>query len=347
MIEKEELLLLFFLSYICKKEIMINSVRNTVLSVLNKNNYGYISPSDFNLYAKQAQMELYEEYYSSYNKAVNMENQRLSGTDYADIVQPLAETLEVFMVSDYLYPVFNGLGTLTNKFYYPSLTTTGNEAYMMNRVAAYTSLLASGIASSVTQINFALYASPGTTFITDGIQPGDIVLNTTTHQSATVVTVVSQNYLGLDEDIFQVVSQGYRVYSANQYSDVEKVSNGKIGMLNMSMLTSPSLMFPAYTIDDSTITAYPSTVNGYGAIKATYFRYPKVPKWTYITLVNGEPAFDQSQPDYQDFEMPNEDEYKLAMKILQYCGVSIREQEVTQFAMAQEQHEQPSFSQQQ
>ena len=50
---------------------MINSVRNTVLSVLNKNNYGYISPSDFNLYAYQAQMELYEEYYSNYNKIIN------------------------------------------------------------------------------------------------------------------------------------------------------------------------------------------------------------------------------------------------------------------------------------
>ena len=29
---------------------MINSVRNTVLAIINKNNYGYISPSDFNLF---------------------------------------------------------------------------------------------------------------------------------------------------------------------------------------------------------------------------------------------------------------------------------------------------------
>jgi hypothetical protein len=64
-------------------------------------------------------------------------------------------------------------------------------------------------------------------------------------------------------------------------------------------------------------------------------------------LFGGEPSFDQSQPDYQDFELPLEDEYKLSMKILQYCGVSIRESEVTQFAMAQEQHQQPSFSQKQ
>ena len=55
---------------------MINSVRNTVLSILNKNNYGYISPSDFNLFAKQAQLEIFEEYFSKYNDIVNMQNVR-------------------------------------------------------------------------------------------------------------------------------------------------------------------------------------------------------------------------------------------------------------------------------
>ena len=43
--------------------VMINSVRNTVIAVLNKNNYGYISPSDFNLYAQQAQLELFMKYF--------------------------------------------------------------------------------------------------------------------------------------------------------------------------------------------------------------------------------------------------------------------------------------------
>ena len=42
-----------------------------------------------------------------------------------------------------------------------------------------------------------------------------------------------------------------------------------------------------------------------------------------------------------------EDEYKIIMKICQYCGISIREVEVVQFGIAQEQHEQPSFSMQQ
>eukprot|EP01052_Picozoa_sp_SAG31_P068817 SAG31_NODE_27627_length_423_cov_0.527778_1_plen_55_part_10 len=55
---------------------MINSVRNTVLAILNKNNYGYISPQDFNLFAKQAQLDIFEDYFYQYNYQLNKEKKR-------------------------------------------------------------------------------------------------------------------------------------------------------------------------------------------------------------------------------------------------------------------------------
>ena len=58
---------------------MINNVRNTVLAIINKNNYGYLSPQDFNLYAQQAQMDLFEDYFYQYNQYINRENARQSG----------------------------------------------------------------------------------------------------------------------------------------------------------------------------------------------------------------------------------------------------------------------------
>jgi hypothetical protein len=94
---------LFFLCIFVKTIFdMINEVRNTVLSVLNKNNYGYISPSDFNLFATNAQMEIFEDYFSNYNKAINMENTRSAGSDYAEIEGPIAETMETFLVAKFL-----------------------------------------------------------------------------------------------------------------------------------------------------------------------------------------------------------------------------------------------------
>ena len=75
---------------------MINDVRNTVLAILNKNNYGYLSPQDFNLYAQQAQMSLFEDYFYQYNQWINRENLRQSGTGYADIVKGLVEVIDSF-----------------------------------------------------------------------------------------------------------------------------------------------------------------------------------------------------------------------------------------------------------
>jgi hypothetical protein len=252
---------------------MINSVRNTVLSILNKNNYGYISPSDFNLYAKQAQMEFFEEYFSSYNKIINMENARMSGTQYADLKKVLEEAIEIFSVTSSLSQVAVG----QNRYYVPSVSTTGYDYYMINKVLCYD---ASGI---------------------------------------------TRTFMG----------------------EAEKVNHSKITMLNNSLLTAPTETYPAYIQEGGVMTVYPSTINLPNEVDAQYFRYPKDPKWTYITLGSGEPVFDQSQLDYQDFEVPIEDEYKLVMKILQYAGVSIREMAPVQFGVAQEQHEQPTFSQQQ
>jgi hypothetical protein len=242
---------------------MINSVRNTVLSILNKNNYGYISPSDFNLYSKQAQFEVFEEYFSEYNKTITMENARQSGTSYADLRKPIEEAMEVFAVTSTLTQV----APATNRFFLPSSTTTGFDYFMINKILCY------------------------------------------------------------DASVSPRVFKG----------EAEKVTHTHITMLITSNLTAPTEKYPAYTQEGGILTVYPSTINLPNEVDSNYFRYPKDPKWTYITLANGEPVFDQSQADYQDFEIPLEDEYKLVSKILQYAGMSIREIAAVQFGGAEEQ----------
>jgi hypothetical protein len=153
--------------------------------------------------------------------------------------------------------------------------------------------------------------------------------------------------LYIQDDIFTTVDDEFAIYSGSSYSEAEKVSNSKILMLQNSLLTAPSLIYPAYSNIGDAISLYPTSIQGYGAVKADYFRHPKTPKWTYTSLSGGEPIFDQSQPDYQDFELPAEDGYKLVTKMLEYCGIVIREIEVSQFGTAQQQHEQPTFSMQQ
>jgi hypothetical protein len=234
---------------------MINSVRNTVLAILNKNNYGYISPSDFNLFAKQAQMDIFEDYFTTYNYYISKQNARQSGTGYADIQKGIEEVIDYFSLEKDL------IHNAANKFFLPSPTTTGEDYYFINKV---------------------------------------LVIGTNTVEA-------------------------------------ENVSNKNITMLTNSLLTSPTELFPAYSQEGNFIYLYPNTINTQGNVRAQYIRYPKDPKWTYVSLSGGEPSFDQSQPDYQDFELPLDDENNLVNKILQYAGMSIREIQTVQFAQAEEQ----------
>jgi len=104
---------------------MINSVRNTVLAILNKNNYGYISPNDFNLYAKQAQLDLFEDLFYEYNYQLIKENARQSGTGYANISKGILETIDLFSVTAPLAHVANNTYTMPANY------------YLINKVLAY------------------------------------------------------------------------------------------------------------------------------------------------------------------------------------------------------------------
>ena len=109
----------------------INSVRNTVLAVCNKNNYGYISPSDFNLYAKQAQLDIFSEYIKLYNYYINMQNNRTAGSEMADLAEKAREDMEIFMdgeetlVFDSVYGVYSIFTPPTDVYDITLLTYTG------------------------------------------------------------------------------------------------------------------------------------------------------------------------------------------------------------------------------
>jgi len=135
---------------------MINSVRQTVLSILNKNNYGYISPSDFNLFAKQAQLEIFDGYFKELNQIINAENARMSGTDYADMNKGVREAIEVFSVTNNLVqdPVD------ANVFFTPSQTTTGDDYYLLNKVLLNLVEAEPVQHSKITLLNSSLLTAP-------------------------------------------------------------------------------------------------------------------------------------------------------------------------------------------
>jgi hypothetical protein len=306
---------------------MINSVRNTVFSVLNKNNYGYISPQDFNLFAKQAQLEIFENYFSDYNTSINKENARVSGSEYADMTKGIEESIDTFST------IRNFDQKAFNRYLTPSQLTTGDDYYLLNKVLAYTTFLKGGTNGTSPQ-PFTMIDSG----FAGVVSVGDIAVNLFTLEQ-TIITNVSNTILNLEDNIFPPTTgngKKYSIFKPENY-EAEKVTNSKISMLANSLLTAPTKTFPAYSLNTDSVTVLPKTINNPGQIFSQYIRYPKDPKWTYSTLTGGQPVFDQSQSDYQDFELPISDEVNLVIKILQYSGIQIREAQVVQFANLEEQ----------
>ena len=325
----------FFLLIFVKKKAMINSVRNTVLAILNKNNYGYISPSDFNLFAKQAQLDIFDEYFITYNNEINKQNGRVSGSGYADMKKNIEEVIDMFSITASLSKSSDNLYTV------PTTATTGSDYYLLNKVLIFSEVTSSGTTTGTSGNNTLIDSTA--TFQTNGVAPGDrvsVVISNGVVTNLKVVTVTSETELTVN--IAQLSSSGlsYAIYKeVNLKNEAEQVNHSKITMLNKSMLTAPNITYPAYTQEGSLLTLYPNTITTVGRVVSQYIRYPKDPKWTYISLSGGEPIFDQSQSDYQDFELPPDDVNNLVARILQYSGMSIREIAAVQFGQAIEQLE--------
>jgi hypothetical protein len=222
---------------------MINEVRNTVLSILSKDNRGYITPFEFNLFAKHAQREIFENYMQQYSNAYLKRIGRAYGEGYTDVPKRIEEGMDIFY-------------------------TSSNLTYS------------------------------GTHFNT----PADMYL--------------------LDKLVYNSL-------------EVEKVSHKKILNLLSSNLTAPTTSYPVYTYDEAGLIVYPTPTS---AVSASYLRFPLDPKWTYVAMGAGDsdPLFNPSAPDYQDFEVSGDEFTILVVKILGYCGLSIREADVVQVAKTQE-----------
>ena len=73
--------------------VLVDTVYQRVLALANKEQRGYITPQEFNLYANQAQMDIFEQYFYDLNQFKRI---RGNDTDYTDMVSVIEEKLTHF-----------------------------------------------------------------------------------------------------------------------------------------------------------------------------------------------------------------------------------------------------------
>ena len=73
--------------------ISIDTVYQRVLSIVNKENRGYITPQEFNLFANQSQLEIFEQYFFDLNQYMRQQD---NNTEYANLYKIVDEKLSKF-----------------------------------------------------------------------------------------------------------------------------------------------------------------------------------------------------------------------------------------------------------
>ena len=90
--------------------VSINTVYQRVLGILNKEQRGYVTPQEFNLFANQAQMDLFEQYFYDINQFGRIPG---NSTEFSDMLKTLNEKISLFETQANLVYLNSSNGTFS------------------------------------------------------------------------------------------------------------------------------------------------------------------------------------------------------------------------------------------
>ncbi len=303
--------------------INVNTVYQTVLLILNKEQRGYMTPVEFNKIGTQVQLEIFERYFEDLNQQIRIPQ---TNTDYADRVINLDEKISIFK-------------TIGN-------TTYANGAFSLpaesgSSQASFTTVtILNQQAYTITTITANQLASGTTTVYLDGVASTAYSINGTT------LTLNAAPAAGIDIFIVTTQDDFYRlgtvIYSAGALptQELERVDRGELYHLLSSKLTAPTTTYPIYVYERQKLFVYPQTIQS--GIEATYIRKPMDPVWNFTLSGN---AYVYNPDTSINFELHDAEQTEIVLKVLLYAGVVVKDPTIIQVAaqqVAQEQQNQKS-----
>jgi hypothetical protein len=300
--------------------INVNTVYQTVLLILNKEQRGYMTPLEFNKTAGQSQLEIFETYFDSLNQQIRVPQ---TSADYSDRVASLDEKISIFKEIDPAVYTANG-------FQIPSQysgTSSSSQSFTATNP---------GLTYTLTGDTLSLSNSGGipVVFLNNvQLSNNDFTLNGAT------LTLSSQPPAGQIIVINIYSKQFYRlgtvIYSAGALpiQELERVSISELYHLLTSDLTTPTTINPIYTYKNNYLNVYPVSVQS--GISVNYLRKPIPPIWNFT----GANQYVFSPISSNNFELHSSEQTELILRILLYAGVVIQSPEIIQVAAAQIQQE--------
>ena len=231
--------------------INVNTVYQTVLLILNKEQRGYMTPLEFNKIGTQVQEEIFTTYFESLNQQLRVPQ---TNTDYADRVVGLDEKMSIFKEFETAVPVFvNGLAT--SVFTLPGFGDAGNTNYTQ----AITSATQTFTVPNPAVLTYTLTGN-ALTLSNDGGIPevflNGVQLNSNAYSlSGATLTLVSTPTPGNKIILNLYAKEFYRLgalfYTNGAYptQELERVDRTELYHLLGSNLTKPTSTYPIYVYE--------------------------------------------------------------------------------------------------
>ncbi len=323
--------------------VSIDTVYQRVLSVANKEQRGYVTPQEFNLFANQAQMDIFEQYFYDLNQFSRLKG---NNTEYADMVTILEEKINIFKKLNQAVTIINqfGDGTLPSDVYRLgtlsrlALTNvegsvqsiielvTENDYIKFNRSPLakptikrpiYTRTSSTGVKIRPSSTDPSKSAAPY--FIVGGF--------TITNASPNIVvditdsSAVNYDFIEVGQQVIQsnlALSGDYFVGSTTTSGNALTVGLVDSSGNDKNASSSGGPVQVTFASDD---------------VKCNYVKKPTSVSWNY-TEINGVAMYNSANS--VDFELHASEETELVFKILQLAGIAIESMDLYQVAAQEE-----------
>lgn len=110
--------------------VSVDTVYQRVLAILNKEQRGYVTPQEFNLFANQAQMDIFEQYFYDINQFGRLPG---NDTEYSDMLSVLNEKISLFEKESTLTYSGNRFQVPSDLYRIGTLIYNGAEAERINK----------------------------------------------------------------------------------------------------------------------------------------------------------------------------------------------------------------------
>lgn len=140
-----------------------------------------------------------------------------------------------------------------------------------------------------------------------------------------VLNIVTGYWDFVGTDLYRATNLSLVNNNTKKKTNIEINLKTKLNYALGSNINPPNIYFPEYCRVGEAFDVYPKDITG-NFVELLYIRKPKTPKWNY-TIVGGNPLFNAISSENIDLHISLFE--KVVIKICGYCGLSLREAEVT------------------